>query len=1134
MKLSKDGIKYENSYLQVSIFEMMRTKLFTLLLAIPFLTFSQKEKEGLPLKAERFFELSTSSGTWMSVDVHPSGEKIVFDLLGDIYELPMDGGNATRITEGLAFDSHPKYSPDGNSILFISDRSGGNNAWIIDRIKKDTLQVTKGDTFNMQSADWSPDGDYIAVVKGTRNFKLHLYHREGGSGTQLIDQPDNLKISEPTFSPEGNHIWYSQRQNAWQYNASLPQYQLGTYDLKDGKRATMTSRYGSAFSPTLSPDGRWLVYGSRHNDETGLILRDLNSGDERWLAYPVQRDEQESIAPLGVLPAMSFTPDSKSVIASFGGKLNRIYLDEPRIEEIPFNINEKVALGPQLKFDYPIEDDPTFSVTQIRDAVVSPDQSHLAFTALNRLYLMDLKTKSVRRLTASDFTEAMPTWSPDGKKVAFVTWSEEEGGHMYILDIKPRAKPIRISRQAAVYQDPVWSNTNRLVVFKGQKQQFEDSDGPYAFRSKADLVWFEPKAMASENFIAKADGYSLAHFAQNDGRIYLNKDGSLVSIRFDGTDEKTYVEVDGITVYGSSYTDNHMLSDQPEAPAQKPSKASTLFRAPKGENALAKINNDIYIVTVPKVGPDGVKINVKDPDNAAFPSRKLTSMGGEFPSWSSDGNTVYWTLGSTLFTYSIADAEARDLEIEAYKKAQNEKSKEGDEKEENTEKDEKTDEGPKAYTAVESTVSVEVDRAIPNKTVVYTGATLIPMTDSETVIENATVVVKANRITEVLANGETASYPKDAIVIDLEGAYLLPGFVDTHAHLRPSWGLHKNHVWAYAANLAYGVTTTRDPQTGTTDVLTYADMVEAGMIAGPRIYSTGPGVGYWGYNIKSLDHAREVLKQYSKYYNTKTIKMYLTGNRKHRQWIIEAAKEQELMPTTEGGLDFKLNVTQILDGYPGHEHSFPIYPLYKDFIDFVTFSNTAYTPTLLVAYGGPWAENYYYATEPVNGDPKLNRFTPKSELDSKSRRRNSGWFMREEHVFDDHAVFVKDLVEAGGLAGVGSHGQLQGLGYHWELWSMKSGGISNFNALRIATILGAEAIGLSKDIGSIEVGKLADMVILEKNPLEDIRHTNTVKMVVKNGFVYDGESLDQLYPTFKKQEYPWTQKAPSADLPGLK
>jgi hypothetical protein len=369
--------------------------------------------------------------------------------------------------------------------------------------------------------------------------------------------------------------------------------------------------------------------------------------------------------------------------------------------------------------------------------------------------------------------------------------------------------------------------------------------------------------------------------------------------------------------------------------------------------------------------------------------------------------------------------------------------------------------------------------------------------------------------------------------IDVSGKYILPGFVDTHAHMWPSWDLHKNENWMYAANLAYGVTTTRDPQTGTTDVLTYADRVKAGNLIGPRVYSTGPGVGYWGYNIKSLEHARNVLKQYSEYYNTKTIKMYLTGNRKHRQWIIQAAKEQKLMPTTEGGLDFKLNLTQIIDGYPGHEHSFPVYPLYDDFISFVAQSQTAYTPTLLVSYGGPWAENYYYATENVQYDPKLNRFTPKSELDAKSRRRNAGWFMKEEHVFDDHAVFVKDLVEAGGIAGVGSHGQLQGLGYHWELWSMQSGGISNHNALKVATLLGADAIGLAKDLGSITPGKLADLLVLDKNPLDQIRNTNSLRYVIKNGRVYEADSLDELYPNPKKFGVKSWQESVPENVPGL-
>ena len=138
----------------------------------------------------------------------------------------------------------------------------------------------------MQSADWSPDGNYIAVSKGTRNFKLHLYHKDGGGGSQLVKDPERLKISEPTFSADGRFIWFSQRMGAWQYNARFPQYQLATYDREDSKKEVMTSRYGSAFTPTLSPDGKWLVYGSRFNDQTGLIKRNLNTQEEEWLAYP--------------------------------------------------------------------------------------------------------------------------------------------------------------------------------------------------------------------------------------------------------------------------------------------------------------------------------------------------------------------------------------------------------------------------------------------------------------------------------------------------------------------------------------------------------------------------------------------------------------------------------------------------------------------------------------------------------------------------------------------------------------------------------------------------------------------------------------------------------------------------------
>ena len=1108
--------------------------LFFALFSVSVLVFAQDKKEdkGLPLEASRGVTISTDEGTWMSVDVHPSGQKIVFDLLGDLYELPIQGGKATRITEGLAFDSQPKYAPDGNSILFLSDRSGGNNVWLIDRNEEDTLQITNGNTSKMQSADWSPDGDYIAVSKGTRNFKLHLYHKDGGEGSQLISEPERLKISEPTFSADGRLIWFSERMGAWQYNAKLPQYQLATYDREDGKKEVMTSRYGSAFTPTLSPDGKWLVYGSRFNDKTGLIKRDLITQEEDWLAYPVQRDEQESIAPLGVLPAMSFTPDSKAIVTSYGGKIYRIPIAGGDATNIPFEVNETVAMAPQLKFDYPIEDSATFSVNQIRDTQISPDGSSMVFTALNQLYFMSFADRKPRRLTQLSVMEAMPTWHPNGKEVAFVTWDNKQGGNVYKIRFDKTTKPIQLTQEKGVYTQPVWSEDNRIVVFKGSAQQFKDADGPRAFQQKSNLVWLNGNGVGKTNLITKAAGFSNPHFAQNDKRIYLNSKEGLVSIKWDGTDQKQHLQVDGITVYGSSYDENHLLADTPTAPKKKASKASTLLRASKGPYALAQINNDIYIVTVPYLGEKGAKINVKEASKAAFPSRKLTKFGGQFPSWDSNGQVVFWTLGKTLFRYDIANAEVVD---KAQKEEAEAKEKEAKEKEEvaaTEEEEEEEEDGIEDYQAKELDVIVKADRAIARGLLALTNATLITM-EGENILKNGIVLIRNNRIEDV-GDAADISIPENAEVIDLNGKYLLPGFVDTHAHMWPTWGLHKKDVWVYAANLAYGVTTTRDPQTATTDVLTYADMVEAGMIPGPRVYSTGPGLGYWGYNIKSLDHARDVLTQYSKYYNTKTIKMYLTGNRQHRQWIIQAAKEQELMPTTEGGLDFKLNLTQILDGYPGHEHSFPVYPLYKDFIDFVSASQTAYTPTLLVSYGGPWAENYFYATEDVQGDPKINRFTPKSELDAKSRRRNAGWFMEEEHVFEDHAVFVKDLVESGGIAGVGSHGQLQGLGYHWELWSMHAGGISNHDMLKVATLLGAEALGLSKDLGSIVKGKIADLVVLEKNPLENIRHTNTVELVVKNGFVYDAETLDKIYPTKEKQDYPWIQAAPSEQLPGIK
>jgi Tol biopolymer transport system component len=1053
---------------------------------------------GLSLQAARKIEFSTEEGTWISLDVSRDGRTIVFDLVGHLYTLDIAGGNATPITTGFSFESNPRFSPDGKQIVYVSDRSGADNLWISNINGSGARQLTSDVDTMFTSPTWTPDGRYILVSRlkpkgyGTA-LEVWMYDVKGGSGITVVqtkaseNAPGQIGMGA-VASPDGRYLYYETRQAGFSDN---PRWQIARRDLQTGETQTITNDQSGAFRPVLSPDGTKLVYGTRYDFTTALRLRDLVSGQDHWLKYPIQRDSQDAwVSTRDLLPGYAFTPDGQNLVISFGGKIHILSLATARDRIIPFQATVSRELGPRLNFPSRVEDGPV-EARLVQGAVESPDGITIALSSLGHLYVMPRKPDSKpRRLTSGNDREFEPAWSPDGKWLAYVTWSAE-GGAVWRIASQGTGSPVKLTSAVAFYTQPTWSlDGKRVFVLRAPRiTTLEQSDQWLRPVDSLDLISVSADG-GSEVLVTSAAHYTHPHFRGSEGRLFLTElqkptlqsvNYSLLSMRPDGSDRRTLLQLNGKNIWGSDF-----------APPAK------IEVSPDGQRAIALFRSQVYLFDLPVVGGPAPTLNLSEP--SVFVKR-LTDVGADFVSWADAGKVITWSLGSTYFRLSLAQAKA-DSSTGSAQSAMEADAVGGN--------------SPEAAGKLQPEtlrISVTVPRHAVTGTVVLRGAKVITMRGDE-VLNSADVLIQNERIQSVRPSG-SAAVPRGAKVIDLTGSTIVPGFIDTHAHwLNIRRGVLDLANWDFLATLAYGITSGRDPQTYTSDMFAYQDLVDAGEIIGPRAYSTGPGI-FATNDFQSEKEAEKVISRYRDYYRTNLVKSYLVGDRGQRHFVVEACEKLHVIPTTEGGADMPLDLTHVIDGYGGNEHQFPVAPLYKDVVTLVAQSGIYYTPTFIIGgYDGPGSENRYLQMTEIHDDPKLRRFVPHAILDAKTSGLT--WHRKDEYNYPVDAGSALKISQAGGKVCVGGHGELQGLSFHWQLWSLQSGGMSNLDALRAATLNGAEAIGLARDLGSIEPGKLADLVVLSKDPLQDIQNTTSIRFVMKNGELYEGETLNQVWPAEKQ------------------
>lgn len=1015
--------------------------------------------------------INTDEITWSSLDVTPDGKDIFFDMLGDIYKVPLSGGDATPVLEDFAWNIQPSVSPDGKKVAFISDRGGVSNLWVMNTDGSDLTQLSEEKKNLIHSPSWSPDGNYIAVMKGIMSSRsipageIWLYHKAGGKGVQVKSRvhgkKDQKNIADPAFSADGKYLYYTQDVSGgsvFQYNRDPLKaiFAVTRYDLEKGEEERYISGTGGAIVPTPSPDGKKVAFLRRVKNKTGLFIKDTKSGVETPLFLGMERDMQEGFGSEGYFAYFDWTPDSQHIVFWTAGKFHKLNVADQSIETLSVSVNANKKAADPIRFTVDVAPE-KFTPKLLRWSQKSPDGKKAVFQTLGKIYIKDLDSGETKRVTKQNSHDKFyPRFSNDGKKIVYTTWNDLELGSVRVVSAKGGRSDV-ITKYPGHYVEPSFSPDGESIAYR-------KITGGYLLTPKWSVdpgIYVYDMDQETETRVSKS-GWN-PHFAGDNDRVYFTTsvagsdypERQLVSVNLSGDDQREHL-------YGADNVEE--------------------FRLSHDKNWVAFTHQ--YKVYVAPFTDIGKRLSISGQDKSVSITQ-ISNEAGEYLNWSPNNSSITWSHGPHVYEQTL---EAAFDFVGANSKESAEASK--------------------------TNLSFEVNTYVPDGYKALVGGTVVTMRDADNqqeILENATVLVKDNRIVAV-GSADDVEIPKGALMINAKGKTVIPGLIDTHAHgSQGTSEIIPQRNWSMYSALAFGVTTIHDPSNDTTEIFAASELQKAGKIVAPRIYSTGTIL----YGAEALDYKAVINNfedakfhlQRMKDVGAISVKSYNQPARSQRQQVLAAAREMDMMVVPEGGGKLQQNLTMLVDGHTGLEHSLPIARAYDDLTQLWSATDFGYTPTFVVSYGGMMGEEYFYDRMEVWKNERLMRYTPSYLVDRRSIRRPTAPDNQYNHVAI--AEYAKTLRDKGVTVHIGAHGQREGLAAHWEMWIMTQGGFTPWEALRAGTIDGAKHLAMDKDIGSIEVGKLADLVVIDGNVLENLSQSEMVQYTLINGRIFEASTMNE-------------------------